>query len=86
MIEMLKVFSRINATSDGQDLVAFLENLSKETYNQWKNTDSKLNDIFKGQLIAIDSLIKEIKTADDKLARLNDSKEEQMSYEQNPNF
>jgi len=86
MTEMMKVFSRINATSDGKDLLSFLENLSSETYNQWKRSGSELNDIFKGQLIAIDSIIKELKTADDKLAKINDNKEEQISYEQNPNF
>jgi hypothetical protein len=86
MDEMLKVFSRINASSDGQDFVAFLKNLSSETYNQWKKTGSDMNDIFKGQLIAIDGLIKEFETADDKLAKLNDKKEEQISYEHNPSY
>jgi hypothetical protein len=86
MDEMLKVFSRIFNTSDGKDLVEFLENLSKETYCQWKRSDSSLNDIFKGQMIAIDDLIQVISTADEKLAQIANKQNEEYEYKANPNF
>ena len=83
---MLKTLSRIFITSDGKDYVAFLKNLSQQNYDNFKRSDKEMNDIFKGQAIVLDSLIKEFETADDKLAKLNDNKEEQISYEHNPSY
>ena len=83
---MLKVLSRICNSEDGQELVQFLTNLSTETYKQWKRSPSDLNDIFKGQMIAIDDLIQVLTTASEKLAKMNEPQEVKYEYTQNPAY
>ena len=70
MDETLKLFVRLKETSDGIQLLEFLETLSKQNYEAWKKCPSEFNDVHKGQSIAIDSLINFFETSADKLARI----------------
>ena len=75
MEEMLKVFSRLKATQDGTDFVDFLIDLSKQNYRVWKKSDASMNDVCKGQALAIDSLVDLFDTCDAKLQQLSENTE-----------
>jgi hypothetical protein len=86
MTEMLKVFSRIKQTSDGIDFIAFLEELSKQNVSVFKRCTADMNDVVKGQLIAIDSLVDLFNTCDDKLRAAEEAKQDSYDPASNPNI
>lgn len=89
---MLKVFTRIKLTQDGIDFIEFLKSLSKQNYLAWKKCSSEFNDLFKGQAMAIDSLIEQFATCEQRLREEEERRareaEEKSSYEaiNNPSF
>jgi hemerythrin superfamily protein len=77
MEETLKMLSRIKQTADGKEFIEFLKTLSDTNYKTWKNTDSTLNDLMKGQAIAIDEMISLFTNCEQKLAEQNIKQEAQ---------
>lgn len=60
-----RLFQRIKDTSDGQDLIAYLETLSLRNYRAFKQDDSENNELHKGYAIAIDQLIELFETCNE---------------------
>lgn len=71
IFEMHKVFSRLAATSDGIDYIAYLKNLKENTYKAWLKSEAAYNDIFKGQMMVLEDMISDFETADDKLRKID---------------
>jgi len=66
-----KLFSRLKQSEDGVELIEFLNFMSKKNYEEFKISESNVNDLLKGKALAIDYLIKLFDTCDDKLISLN---------------
>ena len=73
MDETYKMLSRLKSTQDGIDFIEFLGRLSHNNYMAFKNCPNDMNEIHKGQAIAIDSLIQLFNDCDDKLIKNNDT-------------
>ena len=71
--ERYKMFSRIKQTSDGIDFIEFLKVLSHNNYMAFKASPTEMNDVHKGQAIAIDELIKVFEVCDHKLNQVDSS-------------
>lgn len=75
MVDALRLFDRLKSTGDGIELLEFLKETSRNNYEGFKRSTSDMNDIYKGQAIAIDGLITLFETATDKLAQIEQSKD-----------
>lgn len=55
--ETLMMLARLYSTTEGEDFLKFLKELSKKNYEAWKQSPRDLNDVCKGKALAIDDLI-----------------------------
>lgn len=58
---------RIKQTQDGLDFIEYLKELSKNNYKEFKECESKYNDVVKGMALAYDGLIKVFDDCSDKV-------------------
>lgn len=65
--QILRLIFRLKSSQDGIDFLNFLEQLSKENYEEFKRASSDRNDIYKGRALALDALIKLFNEVDEKL-------------------
>jgi len=70
---MLKTIKRIKETSDGQEFITYLKELSEDNYRAFKHDSSTFNDIHKGYALAIDSLLDVFDNCEISLAKLETS-------------
>lgn len=69
----IKLFKRIKETSDGQDFIKYLAEISKDNYEAFKKDRVEYNEFHKGYAYAIDSLIEIFEKCDIKLAKAKTS-------------
>lgn len=67
MLEDYKMLSRLKSTQEGLDFIDFLGRLSKQNYEGFKRSSSDMNDIYKGQALALDGLLDLFKDCDEKI-------------------
>lgn len=63
--QLLKMFSRLKQTGDGIEFTAYLNKLSKDNYELWKDMGG---DVLRGRAMALDELIKVFDKCDDRLS------------------
>lgn len=63
----LKMLAKLYSTTEGEDFLKFLKELSKKNYEAWKQSPRDMNDVCKGKALAIDDLISCFETAISKL-------------------
>lgn len=64
---ILKVIARIKVSSDGDDFLNYLKQLSRDNYDGFKRASAEMNDIHKGRALALDALIHLFECCEDKL-------------------
>ena len=77
----LRLFARLKESSDGMELLEFLKETSRQNYEGFKRSSSDMNDIYKGQAIAIDGLVTLFESAADKLAQIEQGKDTKVKSE-----
>jgi hypothetical protein len=55
--QLLRLLSRIKASPDGPDFIAYLKVLSLDNYRSFKTSSTDMNDVHKGYAMAIDALV-----------------------------
>jgi len=63
--QTLKVISRLKQTGDGMEFISYLNQLSKDNYELWKDVGG---DVLRGRAMALDELIKVFDKCDDRLS------------------
>lgn len=69
--ETLRLFSRLNKSGDGIELLKFLEDLSYKNYEEWKSSSPDRNEYYKGRALTLDELTSFFKNADERLSQQN---------------